>query len=136
MMLFRGFIIFFFSAKPAQETARIRPRRRSFRREKIKMKFKIYLMLQSITKHSETKTKETVRERGRLWANNDDEIPGKMYRLERREIRRRNVAFYGREAPDRTRKTMAMVVERELQQRLEATGDLKMGSQSQKKSQS
>lgn len=96
------------------------------------MKFKIYLMLQSITKHSETKTKETVRERGRLWANNDDEIPGKMYRLERREIRRRNVAFYGREAPDRTRKTMAVVVERELQQRPEATGDLKMGSQSQK----
>jgi hypothetical protein len=44
------------------------------------MKFKIYLMLPKHNKKKNPKN-ETVCEWGRHW-NNDDKIPGKMYRLE------------------------------------------------------
>jgi hypothetical protein len=70
MML--GFII---SRKAHKKTARTQKKNSSVEREKIKMKFKIYLML---PKHNKKPKNETVREWGRHW-NNDDEIPGKMY---------------------------------------------------------
>jgi hypothetical protein len=55
------------------------------------MKFKIYLMFQKHNKKKKKKKqrkKETVCEWGRHW-NNDDEIPGKMYRLEHKQKKRK-----------------------------------------------
>jgi hypothetical protein len=100
---------FYHFAKGTQENRENTKKNSSVEREKIKMKFKIYLML---PKHNKKTENETVREWGRHW-NNDDEIPGKMYidwsggkkRKGGEEIRRRIVAFHSRQAH---RKTMAM----------------------------
>lgn len=66
--------------------------------KQIKMKFKIYLMLQSITKSKEKEQKQFTNGTEQWWWNSWKNVSIGAWRVSKKEIRRRNVAFYSRKA--------------------------------------